>query len=167
MLLVSKTCAFTLLNAQYLMLPWKLRSTILVAFYSLARIFGRMSNHSFPACTFFSSFFLFFFFTVEISLRTFIPLFMPGSVHSGSASWNDCGQMFPDRLLVSSFSLKFPHYTWTVTYWAHSDFVGSGMYTCIGLTCHLHFWQNDRGLLHATAVTREWNGHQIRVSTQS
>ena len=24
-------------------------------------------------------------------------------------------------------------------------------------TCHLHFWQNDRDLLHATAVTWGWN----------
>ena len=34
----------------------------------------------FPACTFF------FFFKVEIILCTLIPLFMPGSVHSGSVS---------------------------------------------------------------------------------
>ena len=27
------------------------------------------------------------------------------------------------------------------------------MYACLGVTCHLHFWQNDRGLLRATAVT--------------
>ena len=32
----------------------------------------------------------------EISSRTLIPLFMPGSVHSGSATWDDCGRMFPD-----------------------------------------------------------------------
>ena len=30
--------------------------------------------------------FLLFFFKVEISMRTLIPLFTPGSVHSGSAS---------------------------------------------------------------------------------
>ena len=28
------------------------------------------------------------------------------------------------------------------------------MYACLAVTCHLHFWQNDRGLLRATAVTR-------------
>ena len=50
---------------------------------------------------------------------------------------------------------------------AYSDFVGSRMYACLGVTCHLHFWQNDRGLLLADAVTRGWNGHRIRVSTQS
>ena len=32
------------------------------------------------------------------------------------------------------------------------------IHACLGVTCHLHFWQNDRGLLHATAVTQlvEW-----------
>ena len=38
------------------------------------------------------------------------------------------------------------------------------MYACLGVTCHLHFWQNYWGLLRAT---REWNGHWIRLSTQS
>ena len=27
------------------------------------------------------------------------------------------------------------------------------VYVCLAVTCHLHFWQNDRDLLHATAVT--------------
>ena len=31
---------------------------------------------------------------------------------------------------------------------------------CLAVTCHLHFWQNDRGLLRATAVTRGWNGYR-------
>ena len=30
----------------------------------------------------------------------------------------------------------------------------------LGITCHLHFWQNDRDLLCATAVTRGWNGYR-------
>ena len=33
-------------------------------------------------------------------------------------------------------------------------------YACLAVTCHLHFWQNDRDLLRATAVTRRWNGHR-------
>ena len=41
------------------------------------------------------------------------------------------------------------------------------MYVCVGVTCHLHFWQNDRSLLRATTVTRGWKGHRIRVSTQA
>ena len=50
----------------------------MVAFTSLARILGKCSTiQSMPAP---------FFFEVEISSRTVIPLFMPGSVHSGSAS---------------------------------------------------------------------------------
>ena len=30
---------------------------------------------------------------------------------------------------------------------------------CSAVTCHLHFWQNDRDLLCAIAVTRWWNGY--------
>ena len=30
----------------------------------------------------------------------------------------------------------------------------------LAVTYHLHFWQNDRGLLHAAAVTRRWNGYR-------
>ena len=42
--------------------------------------FGRMLDHSFPAC----AFILFYFFEVEVSSRTLIPLFMPGLVNCGS-----------------------------------------------------------------------------------
>ena len=41
------------------------------------------------------------------------------------------------------------------------------MYACLGVTCHLHFWLDDQGLLCATAITRGWNEHQIRVGIQS
>ena len=34
------------------------------------------------------------------------------------------------------------------------------VYACLAVTCLLHFWQNDRGLLRATAVTRGWNGYR-------
>ena len=57
----------------------------------------------------------------------------------------------------------FLHYTWTASS-AHSDFDGSKMYACFDVSSYLHFWQNDRGLIRATAVTRGWNGHQLRVS---
>ena len=30
----------------------------------------------------------------------------------------------------------------------------------VAVTCHLHFWQNVRDLLRATAVTRGWNGYR-------
>ena len=71
-----------------------------VAFSSRARIFLRIFNNSFPVCAFF------FFFKVEISSRKQIPLFWPGSVHSGSVSWDNCDQEFPDGLRVSSFPLR-------------------------------------------------------------
>ena len=50
---------------------------------------------------------------------------------------------------------------------AHSNFIGSRVYACLNVTCHLHFWQNDWGLSHAPAITQGWNRHWIRVSTQS
>ena len=53
------------------------------------------------------------FFKLEINSRTLIPLFMPGTVHSGSASSDDCGRVFSDTLHVSSFPHRFPHYAWT------------------------------------------------------
>ena len=48
---------------------------------------------------------------MKISSRTLIPLFVPGSVHIGSASRDDCGRMFPDKFRVSSFLNRFPHDT--------------------------------------------------------
>ena len=60
--------------------------------------FGRMFDYPFPARAF-----LLLFFLVEFSSRTLIPLFMPGSVHSDSASRDDCDRVFPDKLRASSF----------------------------------------------------------------
>ena len=34
------------------------------------------------------------------------------------------------------------------------------VYACLAVTCHPRLWQNDRGLLRATAVTRGWNGYR-------
>ena len=50
------------------------------SFFPACQDLERMYNHSFPACTFFLAF------KVEISLRTLIPLFRPGSVHRDSGS---------------------------------------------------------------------------------
>ena len=33
------------------------------------------------------------------------------------------------------------------------------VHACLAVTCHLYFWQNDRDMLCATAVTRGWNGY--------
>ena len=53
---------------------------------------GERLDESFLTCTFF----LLFFFWVEISLHAPVPLFRPGSVHSGSASWDNCGWALPE-----------------------------------------------------------------------
>ena len=34
------------------------------------------------------------------------------------------------------------------------------VYACLAVTCHLHFWQNDRVFLRATVITRGWNGYR-------
>ena len=34
------------------------------------------------------------------------------------------------------------------------------VYASLAVTCHLHFWQNDRDFLRATVVTRGWNGYR-------
>ena len=64
-----------------------------------------MFDNSFSACAFF--------YFMEISSRTLIPLFRQGSVHSGSANRDDRDRLFPDELRVNSFPDKFPHYAWT------------------------------------------------------
>ena len=77
--------------------------------------FGRMFDHLFPVCALFYLFIYFIlgecltiiYFEVEIRSRPLILLFMPGSVHSGSASCDDCCRMFPDKLRVSSFPDRF------------------------------------------------------------
>ena len=78
-------------------------------FFFACENFERMFDHSFPAC----AFFFFFFFEAEMSPRTLFPFVMPGSVHGCSASWDDRGRIFPDKLRVSSFPDRFPHYAWT------------------------------------------------------
>ena len=40
------------------------------------------------------------------------------------------------------------------------------VHACIAVTYHLHFWQNDRDLLLAPTVAREWNKYRNK-STES
>ena len=80
------------------------------------RGFGKNVRLFIPCLRFFS----FSFFAVEISSRAVIPLFSPRSVHSGSASWDDCDRMFTDKLRVSSFPDRFSHYAWTAALSSHS-----------------------------------------------
>ena len=64
-----------------------------------------------------------------------------------------------ERSLTSCVSAHFPdrlqHYAWTALL-ALSYFVGSRVYACLGVTCHLHFQQSDQGLLCAPVGT--WGG---------
>ena len=39
------------------------------------------------------------------------------------------------------------------------------VHACLGVICRLHFWQNDRNILRATAVIRGWTYTETRVST--
>ena len=78
-----------------------------------------------------------------------------GSVHSGSVSQGADVQSMTSCMLTS-FPAGLPHDTWTAKS-AHSHFVGSKVLACLPVTCHLHFWQNDWGLLCATVGTQEWN----------
>ena len=41
------------------------------------------------------------------------------------------------------------------------------VYVCLAATFKLHFWLNERGLLHAIAVTREWNWYQNKTRDKS
>ena len=41
---------------------------------------------------------------------------------------------FPDELLVSLFPDRLPHYACAAVHSAHSDFVGSKVYACLGVT---------------------------------
>ena len=74
------------------------------------------------------------------------------------------GRLFPDKLRVNLFLDRFPHYVWTA--FSQPTLIWLG-HVCLGVSCLLRFWQNDQGLLHATAVTWGRNGHWKRVSTQS
>ena len=108
----AEACGSVYLSPPYIFslvsLPDKGRSSGIITSWCDGFLFtcedsrGRL-NDSLSICTSF----LFFFFwggDVEISLCTPISLFRPGSVHSGSASWDDCGQVFPDKLCVGLFS---------------------------------------------------------------
>ena len=67
-------------------------------------------DHSFPACTFFLLFF-----KVDVTSHKLIPIFRRESVHSGLASWGDCGRVFPNKLRVSSFPCVWN--SQTASYW--------------------------------------------------
>ena len=122
-------------------------------FILACRDFLRILDHPFPTCAFFS-----FFFEVEIAHACWVlSLYQDQSTVA-----QQTGTTVAERsLFVSSFPDRFPHYARSAALSAISDFVGSWVYACLRVICHVHFWHNDRGVLHATAVTWGWNEHRI------
>ena len=73
-----------------------------------------------------------------------------------------------ERSLTSCVCARFPDRLSTLcldTTVSLSDFVGPRVLACLGVSSHARVWQNYRGLLRTTVVTRGWNGH--RASTES
>ena len=127
-------------------------------FSSPAQTGGRFDD-SFPACA--SFFFLFF---QKLRSTCIHQFHFFDQDQSTVAQW---AKMTVAKCSLTScmyvcFPGRFLHYGWTAQS-ANSNFFGSRVYARSGVTCHLHFWQNDQGLLHATAVTRRWNGSWIRA----
>ena len=75
---------------------------MITALSSLATIFGEgFTIHFLP------TYFFFFWSGVQLA-RTPVPILRPGSIHSGSASLDDCGLVFPDEFRMNSFSWQVP-----------------------------------------------------------
>ena len=133
---------------------------VLVAFFLICKDLGRLFNHSFPYCPFFFFFFLKWRFAHAHLFHSL------GQNQSTSVAQQaeTTGRLFPDKLRVNLFLDRFPHYVWTA--FSQPTLIWLG-HVCLGVSCLLRFWQNDQGLLHATAVTRGCNGHKVKVSTES
>ena len=106
----------------------------------------------------------FFFFLVANSLRTLIPLFRPGSVHSGSASWDDSGLAFSASCVWTRFPDRFPNNAWTAALSTYS-WLRWVKVVCV-FRCNLPpaFLAEWRGLLCATVVT--WGKEQTPSKSQ-
>ena len=114
-------------------------NTIMLVFFcflfSLSRrIIEGWFNESFPACAF-----SFLFLRGDELANTKSTLLGQGSVHNGSASWDDCDQAFTDELHVSSFRSCVPTMCLDSLV---SQLLGQAL-MCFTVTCYLHFWQND------------------------
>ena len=75
-------------------------------------------------------------------------------------------ECFLTSCVWARFLIDSTHYAWTAAKSAHYDFVGSRVYACLSITCHLRFWQNRRGLFSChcgiTGVERTPNKNQQR-----
>ena len=97
------------------------------------------------------------FFKAEISSHT--PILLLCKDQSTVAQWAET--TVTECSLKSCMRANFLIGSHTIPGQQHSQptptFGGQGCTRVLGVTYHLHFWQNDRGLLHATAVTQGWN----------
>ena len=141
---------------------------VVVAFFSPVRIWGEDFNDSFPTCTFF--------------------LFLKWtSAHAHQFHWKK--YIYQARISSQGLSQLRQHWP-SVSWWVSCDLVfsdrfprsrtmpgqhsqptptlsGQGCMHVLSFTCHLQFWQNDCGLLCATAGTGGGTDTRERVSTES
>ena len=82
----------------------------------------------------------------EYVLRTLFGCYMAG------ATWNCCHVDATYTIQPCSMSRHF------------TQSQSRRVQACLAVTCHLHFWQNDRECLRATAVTRGWKGYRNKSS---
>ena len=106
---------------------------------------------------------------MEISLCTPVPLLGQDQSTVAQQAKMTVAKCSLISCVWAHIPVRFPYYAWTAQS-AHPDFTGPKVYACLGVTCHLHFWQNGRGLLCATAVTQgetdtEWESAQ-KINTE-
>ena len=132
-----------------------------VALSSLATIFGRVFDFSFPACAF-----DFFFLCGDWLAQTSSTLYVRISLQ-----WlSELRRVWPNipRQIASELISRY-----VPTLCLDSGIVSPLRLPWVEGVCVFRcnlppaFFQNDRGLLSAIAVPRGWNRHRIRVSTQS
>ena len=99
---------------------------------------------------------------------TWLVVFWSSTGHCGSVVWiiqnsevRRCNSM--KVMLLLSWCLMSSDVIWHIRdkLWPMPKHGSIRMvYACLAVTCHLHFWQNDRDFLRATVVTRGWNGYR-------
>ena len=101
--------------------------------------------------------FFFFFFKWRQFARTISTLLGQRWVHSGSASWDDCGRAFPDDLCVGPFCWWVPTLSLNNMVSPLRFSLDQRLYACLAVAYHLYVWQNERGPLLATTVLKVRN----------
>ena len=123
---------------------------MVVAFSSLARVLGE--GHAFPACFFFLSFFFWKWRSARAHRFHFFFLNHVQSTVAKRARMT-VAECLLTRCVWARFPTGFPHCLDSTVSPLRNSWV-KAVCVCLGVTCYLHFWQNGRGLLRATAVTR-------------